>query len=137
MVDEREQLDRYLAQYDDLAMDVLDDGRSNTRHGIPWSNAALAQAVLQGMDWEYFDLFAPVDYEGTYASDDADTIQCYAFIAFLRMMLFSAAYAAGVGEPEFNKSAAASSEYWFKRLWDRHEALEKGEDTPKPHKWIH
>ena len=136
MVDEREQLDRYLGIYDDLAVEVLDDDRPNTGYGLPYTNAEVTQIVLNDMDWESFDLFQKVDYQGAYESEDSDNVRAYSLIAFLRMMLFSAAYANHVGDPEFNRGASAFSEYWFKRLSDRLEAVvTKQKETA--HKWIH
>ena len=135
MVNERDQLDRYLGLYDDLAVEVLDDPRPNARYGLPWSNQELTQIVLHDMDWESFDLFMQVPYKDAYEGEDVDVARCYCFIAFLRMMLFSAAFANHVGDPEFNRVAVAHSEYWFKRLKDRYEALTKKGETR--HGWIH
>lgn len=134
-IDDREQLDRYLARYDDLAVQVLDDPRPNTRYGLPWSNQELTQIVLDDMDWESFDLFQKMPYAEAYEGEDVDKARALCFIAFLRMLLFAAAFANGIGEMEFNKTASAHSEYWFKRLKDRYEALTKKADTT--HKWIH
>lgn len=136
MIDEREQLDRYLEQYDDLAVQVLDDPRPNGRYGMPWSNAEITQIVLDDMDWDSFDLFQPMPYAEAYEGGDTGRARAMCFIAFLRMMLFSAAFANNVGEPEFNKVAAAHSEYWFKRLKDRYESGTKKQDDTK-HNWIH
>lgn len=135
MVDEREQLDRYLVQYEDLAIQVLDDDRPNSHYGLPWSNTELTQIVLNDMDWEFFDIFETLPYAEIYTEGDDNAVRCYSFIAFLRMMLFSVAFANHVGDSEFNKLASAHSEYWFKRLQDRYGSFTKKDDTN--HKWVH
>jgi hypothetical protein len=135
MVNDESQFDRYLEQYDELAVSLLDDPRPNSRYGIPWSNQELTQIVLSDMDWESFDLFMPIPYAEAYEGEDVDVARSYCFIAFLRMLLFASAFANHIGEPEFNKTASAHSELWFKRLKDRYESLSKKNDTK--HGWIH
>lgn len=134
MIDDRDQLNRYLGIYEDLAIQVLDDPRSNVKYGLPWSNEELTQAVLEDMDWESFDLFQQMPYAEVYGGESIEQSRALCFVAFLRMMLFSAAFVNGIGEPEFNKTVAAHSEYWFRLLRDRYESLQKKDSTH--HKWI-
>jgi len=134
MNDDHNQLDRYLSHYEDLAIEVLDDPRSNIKYGLPWSNEELTQIVLEDMDWESFDLFQNMPYAAAYGGENEDQARALSFVAFLRMMLFSAAFVNNVGEPEFNKTVAAHSEYWFRMLRDRYESLSKKNETK--HRWI-
>lgn len=129
------EFNQFLDQYDDLAVHVVGDTRPNISHGIEYSNSEISQVVMETLDWEDFDLFQDMDFAAAYATDDADTVRAYCFLAFLRLDLFCSAVANDVGDLPFNKLAAASSEYWYKRLMEKSNALFTGAPAPT-HKWI-
>lgn len=135
MIDENHQFDRYLSQYDDLAVDLLDSTHPNVAFGLSWSNQEMTQNVLEDMGWDSFDLFMPIDYAAAYDSPNPEVIRSHYFIAFLRMILFIEASQQNIGNADFNSVATAHSEYWFKRLYDRYNSLLRKEESAE-HNWI-
>ena len=137
MASDRDQLNKLLDRYDDLAVNVVEDERPNTARGLPYSNSDMTQMILEALDWESFDLFHTIDFEAAFKSDEEDYVRAYCFLAYLRLDLFTVSMAAGVGDPDFNKAAASTSEYWFRRLMDRFTTLNSKQDTETKHNWIH
>ena len=135
MVNERKQLDRLLDRYDDLACQVIEDDKSNAARGLSYCNGEMTQIILETLDWDGFDLFQNMDFESVVKSDDTYYVRAYAFLAYMRLDLFVAANLEGIGDPDFNTIAIASSEYWFKKLIDRYNSLQKKEPQTN-HKWI-
>jgi hypothetical protein len=109
--------------YDDLAVEVVSDTRSNEDVALSFSNRELAESICQAMEWEDFDLFETHDFEGVHKNNVPEACLAYGFLSFLRWRLFTRASAAGVGIESFNERAAAYSEYWYIRLieaWNAH-----------------
>lgn len=136
MINERDQLNRLLDQYEDIAVEVIDDEDSNESRGLPYTNAQMSNVILEEMGWESFDLFQDMDFAEVYASDDAGKIRAYCFLAYLRLDMFNIANHAGVGDADFNSVCAVASEYWFRRLLDRCTSLTTNSKQPTKHIWL-
>lgn len=137
MSNDQEQLNKLLDRYDDLAVDVVGDLESNAPRGLPYTNVEMTEIILEILNWESFDLFHAIDFEAAFNVTDSDHVRAYCFLAYLRYDLFIVAIAAGVGDESFNKTAAATSEYWFRRLKDRINTLSVGDTGATKHNWIH
>ena len=124
----------FFMQYEDLALEVVEDERPNTQFGTTMSNADMSEAVCQIMDWECFDLFDEYDYRMVYKSGAPPMVMAFCYVAFLRMELWSSAMDCEIGENAFNQQACAYDEMWYLRLRDRYAALVEQKDTKHP--WL-
>lgn len=124
----------FFAQYEDLAVAIIDDERPNVQIGTDLCNADMAEAICQILDWEYFDLFEEHDFATAYEATVPQHILAYCWIAFLRWELWLTASAQGVGDEGFNEKACAHSQLWYLRLRDRYVSVVSGEETK--HQWL-
>lgn len=127
-------VEEFFNQYDDVAVAVVEDERPNTQVGTTMSNADMAEAVCQIMDWESFDLFDEYDYTMVYKSGTPPMVLAFCYIAFLRWELWMAASQNKIGDEGFNQKALAYDELWYLRLRDRFGSLATGTDTT--HTWM-
>jgi len=127
------EIEAFLDVYDDLAVDIVDEDVKNEAAALDYSNQELAENICQTMGWEDFDLLGHYDFAAVMESGNTAHILCHAFISFLRWRLFTAAMEKGVGDPQFNQSCAAYSEFWYISLVHHWNALSE-DSTVKP--WI-
>ena len=127
-------IEAFFNQYEDIAVEVISDERPNTQVGTDMSNADMAEAVCQIMDWEFFDLFDEYDYNLVYKSGTAPMVMAFCYIAFLRWELWRASIENNVGDADFNKKACAYDEVWYLRLRDQFASIVTGQKTQ--HRWL-
>ena len=123
----------FFAQYDDLAVEIVDRDAPIDDVGLSFSNRELAQKICFAMGWEDFDLFEQHDFQKVFEENIPENCLTYAFISFLRYRLFSEAQQRGIGLPAFNERAVAYSEYWYITLverWNSHNP-----DKPSTNNW--
>lgn len=135
MSEEDPQVAEFFDQYDDLALAVIEDQRPNIQNGMEVSNAEMVEIICDMMDWEFFDLFTPYDFEDAYKNGSMNQILAHCYIAYLRCELFHSARQEGVGDFAVNQYAGAFSEYWYMKLSDKYDAMYIGESTS--HSWVH
>lgn len=135
MKPEDPQISAFFDLYDDLAIVVLDDTQPNYQNDMEISNAEMVEEICRMMDWEDFDILAPIDFAKVYKDGAVHQILAYFYLAHLRCELFYTAQREEVGDYVFNKTAVAYSEYWYLRLRDRYDALYSGQETR--HAWLH
>lgn len=125
----------FYAQYDELAIKVLEDPRPNIGINIPQSNIELADEVCDLWEVDSFDIFEDIDAAEIYTSEDQNQILGAAYIYLLRLLVFSTAQRHSIGSNPFNVRAVADSEQWYVRLTERWKSLRAG--TPTQHLWLH
>ena len=134
-VSETIDLPSFFDDYEDLAVEIVDDAESNeAEYCLPYSNRELADMICGAMDWEDFDLFEKQPFEEVYERRDEAELLAYAFISFLRYRLFKAAGEQGIGNALFNQKVMAYSEYWYIRLVEKWNQLSG--DAPKIKPWV-
>lgn len=132
---ESQSVEDFYAQYDDLAIAVIDDERPNHHAGLHLSNSEMCEIVCELMEWEEFSLFDDAPFDKVYKQGSARQVLAYAYIAFLRWELFHAAIHQKVGDAAFNEKSCAHSELWYGKLRDRYDGIASGEMTD--HRWLH
>lgn len=128
-------IEDFFAQYDDLAVAIVDDRRPNIHLGITMCNAEMADAICEIMNWEYFDLFEEHNFQAAYDGNHPLVVLAHCYLACLRWDLWTAATVQEVGDQEFNEKACADSHYWYLKLRDRYVALVNKQETK--HGWLH
>lgn len=124
----------FFAQYEDLALAVIEDERPNIEIGTEMCNADMAEAVCQIMNWECFDLFDEYDFAMVYKSGTPPMVMAFCYIAYLRWELWLSASVQKIGDADFNEKACAYDELWYLKLRDRYGALVSGRETK--HGWL-
>lgn len=130
--DQREVDEEFFNQYDDLAVEVLEDTRPNFDAGMEMSNVDMVEYILEYMEWECFDLLQPMPFDDIYARGALHEIGSYMFLAYLRWDLFTQAHQVQIGDPVFNELARTHAEVWYLKLRDKYESMSEGQTTKHP-----
>lgn len=125
----------FFARYNTLAAELVEDTETNLALGVPDSNAELAVKICTFMEWESFSLLAKMDFQAIYDGTNLKELLAHAYLAFLRLQLFSCAEQMEIGETQFNEMSAAHSEYWYLKLIDKFDAVDEGRNVT--HEWLH
>jgi len=132
---------------EDLAAAIVNE--TIPRWGQDMSNAEKWSVVIsviyapeEGADMEEFIepdpsvLLNRVDYASAYAEDEEEALEAHVLLADLQNDIFWALMANKVGDAAENERRYHESFVWWRKLKDKADALEVGEEEWK-HDWIH
>lgn len=124
----------FIEAYDDIAVDVVSDTRSNMDMSLSFTNREIAANICMLLNVETFDLFAPLDFEGVCARNQQSECLAFGMMAFLRWRVFTAAITQNKGDMGFSLQASAHSEYWYHKLIARQASHIP--NAPKQKHWL-
>lgn len=124
----------FIEAYDDIAVDVVSDTRSNLDMSLSYTNREIATNICVLLNVETFDLFALLDFEGVFARNQQSECLAFGMLAFLRWRVFTTAITQKKGDMGFSLQASAHSEYWYHKLIERQAS--HSPDAPKRKHWL-
>ena len=129
-----QKFDNFIEAYDDIAVEVVSDTRSNMDMSLAFTNREIAANICGLLNVETFDLFAPLDFDAVFARDIQQECLAYGMLAFLRWRVFTTAITLKKGDLGFSLQASAHSEYWYHKLIERQAAHIP--NAPKQKHWL-